>query len=119
MLWRCSHAQSVNYSLCYQQVVALLSLPSDERLSLARVSARGKHVLVSLAHFPVSKKRTTAHFRTPFHYFQLTSRTLTVSLLLPDSEKILMTVWSPYYSFLVKSHTFFCACIHLGNLGSV
>ena len=33
---------------------------------------------VSLAHFPASKKRTTAHLRTPFHYFQLTSRALTV-----------------------------------------
>ena len=56
--------------------------------------------LVSLAHFPVSKKRTTAHLRTPFHCFRITSRALTVSLLLPDSEKFSMVVWSPYYSFV-------------------
>ena len=55
---------------------------------------------VSLAHFPVSKKRTTARLRTPFHYFQLTSWALTVPLLLPDSEKFTMSVWSPYYSFV-------------------
>ena len=60
-------------------------------------------VIVSLAHFPVSKKRTTAHLRTPFHYFQLTNRALTVPLLLPDSEKFPMAVWSPYYSFVVLS----------------
>ena len=57
---------------------------------------------VSLALFPVSKKRTTAHLRTPFHYFKLTSRALTVLLLLPDSEKFPMAVWSPYYSFVVS-----------------
>ena len=51
-------------------------------------------------HFPVSKKRTTAHLRTPFHYFQLTSRAQAVPLLLPDSEQFPMAVWSPYYSFL-------------------
>ena len=56
---------------------------------------------VSLAHFPMSKKRTTAHLRTRFYYFQLTSRALTVPLLLPDSEKFPMAVWSPYYSFVV------------------
>ena len=55
---------------------------------------------VSLAHFLVSKKRTTAHLRTPFHYFQLTSQALTMPLLLPDSEKFPMAVWSPYYSFV-------------------
>ena len=39
---------------------------------------------ISLAHFFVIKKRTTAHLRTPFHYFQLTRRALTVPLLLPS-----------------------------------
>ena len=61
---------------------------------------------VSLAHFPVSKKRTTAHLRTPFHYFQPTSRALTVPLLLPDLEKFPVAVWSPYYSFVVEAHHF-------------
>ena len=56
---------------------------------------------VLLAHFPVSKMRTTAHLRTPFHYFQLTSRALTVPLLLPDSDKFPMAVWSPYYSLVI------------------
>ena len=42
---------------------------------------------VSLAHFSVSKKRTTAHLRTYFHCFKLTSRALTEPLLLPESEK--------------------------------
>ena len=58
------------------------------RTGLHNLSGLGQFdKFVLLAHFPVSKKRTTAHLRTPFHYFQLTSRALTVSLLLPDSEK--------------------------------
>ena len=61
---------------------------------------------VSLAHFPGNKKRRTAYLRIPFHYFQLTSRALTVPLLLPDSEKFLMAVWSPYYSFVNEAHDF-------------
>ena len=46
----------------------------------------------------MSKNRTTAHLRTPFHYFQLTSRALTVPLLLPSR---LHGERSPYYSFVV------------------
>ena len=55
---------------------------------------------VSLAHFLVSKKRRTAYLRTPFHYFQLTSRALTVPLLLPSR---LHGDGSPYYSFVATT----------------
>ena len=49
----------------------------------------------------MSKKRTTAHLRTPFYYFQLTNRALTVPLHLPSR---LHGDRSPYYSFVVSTH---------------
>ena len=75
---------------------------------------------ISLAHFFVSKKRTTAHLRTPIHCFQLTSRALTVPLLLPSR---LHGDRSPYYSFVQGTHmplsgslvTMYLAQLHFGN----
>ena len=81
-----------------------LPLANDKKINQHNHSGLDRFdKFVSLAHFLVSKKRTTAHLRTPFHYFQLTSRALTVPLLLPSR---LHGDRSPYYSFVNWAHDF-------------
>ena len=77
-----------------------LPLANDQKINQHNLSDLDQFdKFVSLAHFPVSKKRTMTRMRTPFHFFQLTSRALTVPLPLPSC---LRGDRSPYYFFVTS-----------------
>ena len=80
-----------------------LPLANDQKINQHNRSGLDQFdKFVSLAHFLVRRKRTTAHLRTPFHYFQLTSRAITVSLLLPSSVSVVVLWVFSGWRLLVK-----------------